>query len=327
LYGLKTHRQDFARGVLHTHRRGLFGTNISESGWTPHDLGKIRFPNGWGDPVGEHARCGDVAQMAMWLGLEYGQEDLLDDVERLVRARLLPSQIHEPENPRRDGAWGANAHPYGRGCILDVFAAVLHSLADIYTHVVTTARDGTTSINFHFSVDTPAVRIVCSRKERGQLRMTSKKRQPLLVGVPGRAPRSSVQWKAHDKPLPLRWKGAYPASGVLAPDTVIELVYDLPARNSVEAMPVSGKRFALSWRGDEVVGCNPEVPIHPAAQSRFQKGNLTRVSTGLRTGPPQLRRWGPLSVKRMGAASRVELVRPGAPTAASARRSSKRKGK
>ncbi len=286
LYGLKTRRQDYVRGVLNTYRRGLFGTTISESGWTPHDLGKVRFPNEWGDPVGEHASCGDIAQMGMWLGLRDGQEDLLDDVERLVRARLLPSQIDEPENPRRDGAWGVYAHPYGRGSILDVFAAVLHSLADLYTHVVTTARDRTTSINFHFSVDTPAVRIVCSRKERGQLRITSKKRQPLLIRVPGWAPRPSVRLRVQDRPATLRWKGSYLATGVLSPNTAIELEYDLPTRKSVEVMPVSGKRFELSWRGDEVVGCNPEVPIYPAASSRFQTENPTRASTWFRPGQP-----------------------------------------
>jgi len=132
LYGLRTGRKEYVRAVLNTYRRGLFGTDISESGWTPHDLGKIRFHDEAGDPVGEHASCGDVAQLAMWLALRAGQEDLLDDVERLVRARLLPSQIDEPANPRRDGAWGVYYHPFGRGAILDVFAAVLHSLADIY---------------------------------------------------------------------------------------------------------------------------------------------------------------------------------------------------
>jgi hypothetical protein len=39
--------------------------------------------------------------------------------------------------------------------------------------------------------------------------------------------------------------------------------YGLPERQSVEVMPVSGREFRLSWRGDEVVACDPPVDIYP----------------------------------------------------------------
>ena len=41
---------------------------INESGYTPHDLGTIRYPDEHGDPIGETASAGDVAQLALWLG-------------------------------------------------------------------------------------------------------------------------------------------------------------------------------------------------------------------------------------------------------------------
>ena len=137
LYGLATDDRRFIDAVAGTYRKGLWGTVVSRSGWTPHDQGKIRFPDAAGDPLGEHASCGDVAQLALWLAVRDGQVDLLDDVERLVRARLLPAQIRDPAVPRNDGAWGVYSHPFGRGSMLDVFAAVLHSLVDIHRHVVT----------------------------------------------------------------------------------------------------------------------------------------------------------------------------------------------
>jgi hypothetical protein len=129
LYGLASERR-YVEAVNATYRRGLWRNAISYSGWTPHDQGKLRFTGKEGDPVGEHASCGDVAQMALWLALHAGQTDLLDDVERLIRARLLPAQIVGDADRRRDGAWGVYGDPFGRGSILDVFAAVLHSLAD-----------------------------------------------------------------------------------------------------------------------------------------------------------------------------------------------------
>lgn len=31
----------------------------------------------------------------------------------------------------------------------------------------------------------------------------------------------------------------------------------------MEEMPVSHRKFHLTWRGDEVVACEPKVPIYP----------------------------------------------------------------
>ena len=48
-----------------------------------------------------------------------------------------------------------------------------------------------------------------------------------------------------------------PATGA-----AITLRHDLPASQTVEEMPVSRRKFALTWRGDEVVTCEPKVPIY-----------------------------------------------------------------
>lgn len=267
LYGLASGEKQYVDAVAATYRHGLWGTSISHSGWTPHDQGRIRFPGKEGDPIGEHASCGDIAQIALWLALRAGQTDLLDDVERLIRARLLPSQIVDEKNPRRNGAWGVYAHPYGFGAILDVFAAVLHSMADFHEHIVTTASDGTVSVNLHFNLETPVVGIESKRSADAALFVTTKKRCDLRIRVPAWASRESVRLKVADKSLPFRWDGSFlaVARDDVAEGSVVTLQHDLPARETVEEMPVSRRQFHLTWRGDEVVSCNPKVPIYPAA--------------------------------------------------------------
>ena len=264
LYGLASGEQRYVAAVANTYRNGLRGTSVSHSGWTPHDQGKIRFPDEHGDPVGEHGSCSDVVQLALWLALQAGQTELLDDVERLIRARLLPSQIVDPGNPRSDGAWGAYGHPFGRGAILDVIAAVLHSLTDVYQHIVTT-EGGLLSVNLHFDIETPSVTVRSSRDAHATLQVTPKESRPLRIRVPVWASRESVTLLLGDRPLPLQWDGNFlVVEKEVAAGSTITLRHDLPEKQTVEELPVSHRKFQLTWRGDEVVACDPTVPIYPA---------------------------------------------------------------
>ena len=164
---LCTAQQEYVDAIARTYRQGLFGAVVSYSGWTPHDLGKPRFPDDRGDPIGEHASCADVAELALWLAMQAGQTDLLDDVERLLRARILPSQIIDPSQPRQHGGWGAYAHGFGRGCILDVFAAVLSVLIEVHRAAVSRSTDGVVSVNLTFSIQTPLASVEAVRGARG----------------------------------------------------------------------------------------------------------------------------------------------------------------
>jgi hypothetical protein len=265
LYGLTSGEKAYVEAVAKTYRQGLWGTAISHSGWTPHDQGKTRFADQEGDPVGEHASCGDVAQLGLWLALRAGQTDLLDDVERLVRARLLPSQIVDPARPRNDGAWGVYSHPFGRGSTLDVFAAVLHSLADIHQSIVTTSPDGVASVNLHFDLETPSLTLRSKRDKEATLEVTPKRAGPLRIRVPAWASRGSVRLSTEDKVLSPRWDGSFlvvEAESTAAGRT-LSLRHDLPGKRTTEEMPVSHRKFQLSWRGDEVIACEPKVPIYP----------------------------------------------------------------
>jgi hypothetical protein len=266
LRGLWRHGGASSRAaVAQTYRHGLATSVLSRSGWNAHDQGKIRFTNKDGEPVGEHASCGDVAQMALWLARDGGAPECLDDVERLVRARLLPSQITDPANPRRDGAWGVYSHPFGFGAILDVFAAVLHTVTNIQQTVVTTRGGESASVDLHFDADTPALAVRAERGAAASLRITVKSPLHLRVRVPGWAPRSSIRLSANGQPLPLRWEGPYlqiakadiPAGGVVV------LQHDLPEHQTVEELPGSHRQFRLNWRGDTVTACEPNAPIYP----------------------------------------------------------------
>lgn len=265
LYGLATGDRRTIDAIENTYRKGLWGKAISYSGWTPHDQGKIRFANKEGEPIGEHASCGDVAQLALWLALRDGQTDLLDDVERLVRARILPSQISDPGSPRKDGAWGVYGHPFGKASILDVFAAVVHSLADVHENIITTAPDGTLSVNLHFDIDTPALSMRSRRAKEGTLEITLKGPHALRIRVPGWSTKSSVRLTADGKDLPLTWDGHYLVVAKGA-GQIIQLRHDLPEKQTVEEMPVTHRQFRLSWRGDEVFSCEPPVPIYDSVR-------------------------------------------------------------
>jgi len=265
-YGLSTGRREFVGAVAKTYRHGLFGAVVSYSGWTPHDLGRSRFPNEHGDPVGEHASCADVIQLALWLAMQAGHIDLLDDVERLLRARILPSQIVNPTQPRQHGGWGAYGHPFGRGCILDVFAAVLSVLTEVHRAAVIRSADGAVSVNLHFSIQTPLASVEAIRGERGCTRIRLPQVGTMRIRVPGWSPRTSVRVRTAGRPMAVVWDGPYvvvPASEVRAGEPV-EVEYDLPERTTVETMPVSRRQFRLQWRGDEVAACDPEAPIYPA---------------------------------------------------------------
>jgi hypothetical protein len=204
----------------------------------------------------------------LWLAARVGQADLWDDVERLLRARLLPSQIDDPAQPRQHGGWGAYGHPFGRGCILDVFAAVLSVMTEVYQSAVTSTPDGAVSVNLHFSIDTPQVSVQARRGQHGTTRVQLADPATLRIRLPGWSPRAQASVTAAGTPLSVQWDGAYAVipAGTAPAGVPVELHYELPVRTSLETLPVSRHEFRLTWRGDDVVACDPAAPIYPPAR-------------------------------------------------------------
>lgn len=271
LFGLLTRQREYVDAVNATYRRSLWQHNITESGWTPHDLGKTRFPNAFGDPVAETASCGDVVQLALWLALRCDQYELLDDVERLIRSRILPAQITEDDladpgnaevrlGPRHLGGWGVHGAPYGKGCILDVLAAVLHTLTDVYDHIVTREAIGLV-IHLHFTCSSREVELDYTRDRDACLAVRPKVAGPVAIRVPGWVPRDSVHLSINGTGSLPKFIGPYVFVAQSEPGRSITLRYPLPERVSTETFP-SGRAYRLKWRGDEVVGVSPrEMPL------------------------------------------------------------------
>jgi len=277
LFGLLTGQREYVDVVAATYRHSLWQHNITESGWSPHDLGKTRFPDEDGDPVPEMASCGDVAQLALWLALQAGQSELLDDVERLMRSRILPGQITsmDAENPSNSGveitqkmlgAWGASGNPYGKGSTLDIIAAVLHTETDVYGHLVTRSPSGLMA-NLHFDYAGPEIQMTSERSQCATVTCRPWIQDNVLLRVPSWAPPRSFCLTVDGRDYPIIPVGSYlhVARTDLHPGSEIVLRFDLPERTTCETMP-SGKQYHLRWRGDEVVGISPyETPlcIHP----------------------------------------------------------------
>ena len=276
LYGLVTGRDEYVDAVAATYRTGVRGSIVHESGWAPHDLGKTRFPNQHGDPVADPASAGDAAQLALWLALRAGHVDLLDDVDRIVRARLLPAQLAEkdvranPEatiGPRQFGGWGIHGPTHGgKGCILDVHAAVVHTLCDIHGSACTQTPTET-RVNLHVNHEDDDVKVACHRDGVGHLSVLVKRPRTVAIRVPGWAPSDSIQTCIDGEPVPVASSDAFL---VISGDAVrerseITVTYGLPERTVEETMP-SGRSYRIAWRGDEIVGVSPPdepMPFYP----------------------------------------------------------------
>ncbi len=94
LYGRLTRQHQYIDRV-----KAAYGVTVPrfvhESGYTSHNMVHESF--------GETTSPGDAAQLALWL-YQAGYAEFLDDAERLVRARILPSQIRNtpPLQPQAD---------------------------------------------------------------------------------------------------------------------------------------------------------------------------------------------------------------------------------
>ena len=278
LFGLVTQQKQYVDVVEATYRNAIRGRIVRESGWAPHDLGMTRFTNAHSDPVTDPSSMGDTAQIALWLALEAGCLDLLDDVERYVRARILPAQLTDadarqhPElevTPRQLGAWGIHGPSHaGKGCTPDVLAAVTHSLCDIYRNICTPTRAGL-RINLHFDYEDSHLKITSTRDRRGKLSVLVK--QPdssIMIRIPQWVPDPSLRLVVDGQKQPVKRLGtfAWISRDLLREHSGIAMSYDLPERWTEERMP-SGRCYKFRWHGDEIVGISPQdepLPFYPA---------------------------------------------------------------
>ena len=256
----------FAVTVLHT---------IKRSGFISHDMST--------ETDGETGSVGDVVQLALRLA-HSGYPEYLDDAERIVRARLLPSQItarsgiqptvddgrdeHTALDQRLLGGFGGmHRHPHGgKTPTTDITAADLHALCDVYTHIVTESPLGL-RVNFHFDYEDDRLRIHSTRAQLARLTICLKAPQTLLVRIPAWAPAASVRLVVDGQPQPAAWVGCFLLIPKTAAPADILVEYDLPRETVAET--IAGVTYRLAWQGDEVMGVAPNtswLPFYPDLQ-------------------------------------------------------------
>jgi hypothetical protein len=276
-YGLLTHQAEYVQRTALTYDNAVRRV-VKESGWASHDLGKERFWDRYGNLVPEVACPGDAAQLGMWLALQAGHTRYLDDAERLVRARLLSSQIvaaPEPSGKHDEGGYnhndgvkaigaygGVHITPHGgKTSVIDVTAAVLHSITDIYQHIVTQDSAGCW-VHFAFDYDEPPVRVSTVRGDALEVTVACERATDLFIRLPGWAPAESVRLSLNDETVAIDMVGSYAHVSAAHLPGRVTLRYALPERETIETTATGGE-YHIHWRGDEIIGIHPNDPYRP----------------------------------------------------------------
>lgn len=263
LFGELTDQKEYIDAVANTYEK-TFKVLLKKSGFISHNFAT--------DSVGETSSPGDIAQIALWLATRHERTEYFDEVERIVRARLIPCQITEVpvlKNPKDAplllGALGGMyKDPHGfKEATTDVTAAVIHSLVDVYNHIVVSEEAGL-RVNLHLNYEDNRVRIASKREKSAILSLLVKEKLNVSVRIPRWTPLNSVKVTVDGKlyqPLVL---GDY----IFVPKDMLpgEIVvsYALPVSTEIEA--TKGINYRITWRGDEVMGIWPNsshLPFYP----------------------------------------------------------------
>ena len=271
LFGELTHNQAYIDRVNATLRNYVLKSLLKPSGFMAHDLDT--------GTRAETTSPGDVAQLCLWLADRHGQADLWDVAERIVRARIIPSQITStrPLTPttsgddrsvnldeRLIGAFGGmmeepNGHKHST---FDITAADLHTLVDIYEHVATNAA-GVLRVNFHFTYADKNVRLTSEYSNLlGRFIVEPKQKAKLLVRVPRWTPRDQLHLSVNGATRAVRMADDdYLEGGQVNPGDKVLLQYALPLFTTTEKD--EGISYTLLWRGDDVPGIKPNGTMYP----------------------------------------------------------------
>ena len=290
LFGELTNQQKYIQTVKKCYDNAVMTKVIKPSGWTDHNIyyqkaAELHNPTGpsrYTKP--EVTSCGDVTQLALWLARN-GWPELLDDAERLVRCRLIPSQVtervelkpasDEDKDEYRDlserfvGALGGVHYdePHGgKQATTDITCAVLHSLCDIYNNIV--VKDQTSlSVQFHFDYENPDIKVTSKRDKEATLTVETKADMNLRIRVPSWAQSETVRFTVDGKPVTptISDNFAFIPKEQITGQVVLQ--YDLSERTTEEQ--TDGTKYTCHWRGDDIKGIWPNMdflPFYPTAE-------------------------------------------------------------
>ena len=291
LYGAVSGEKKYVDRVAETYATTLQNGTIKESGITFHDCDK--------ETGGDPAAAGDAMQIALWLS-HNGYPEYLDDVERIVRSRLLASQLTEcpplsryelpldeegkpyfinqvskaprqvkeesvfyPENINEIvlGAWGIFQEAHwAKQPTTDVSAAVLHSLCDFYTNI-TEDQDSERRIIFLVDYEDDRIKISTSESKQATVKIENKDAKDLSIRIPDWVPTEGLSVKVDDQSIDTDLVNSHLT--VKSPNSV-ELVYDLPEKITEEI--TNGVTYKFRWKGDRITGITPNsdwLPFYP----------------------------------------------------------------
>lgn len=275
LYGVLTNQTEYIKKVEATYANAIKKQIIKESGFASHDF---LF-----DGMSETASAADVAQIALHLAMN-GYHQYFDDVEKIVRSRLIPSQITEIQNiipyfddPNEDyknlkqrviGGYGCGMdHPNQANHIYtDVTASVLHGLIDIYRHIVL-KKNNALMVCMHFNYEDDSVLITASRDTMGTVKIVPKTNENIMIRIPEWTDHDSVSvWVDGKAVRPTRIGGFLYISKDHGPREIV-CKYSLPLRETNEK--TMGTDFTYQWRGDEIISVYPNtdfLPFYPSVK-------------------------------------------------------------
>ena len=268
LFGELTAQRQYVDTIAATYEMTV-RTLLKKSGFISHDLKH--------DDNTEPTSPGDAAQLALWLAIRHNHTEYLDDVERIVRARLVPCQITEPPPlqqpelaPLMLGGLGMRGKKSGtahceKAATTDITSAVLHTLVDVYTHIAV-ANETDLRVHFHFDYDDKNVSITSQREKTATVTITPKTKLNLWVRLPRWTPKESVRLVVAGKNMPLFIVGDYAFVPRDLMPAEVTLTYDLPVSTEIER--TDGVDYSITWRGDEIIGISPNsdfLPFYPDA--------------------------------------------------------------
>lgn len=268
LFGKLTGQRRFIDRVWLTYQTTV-RVLVKESGYASHDIGSEDRP--------ETTSPGDAAQLALWLALD-GHPECLDEAERIIRARILPSQIWEtpaltPTGTGEDrytnleerilGGFGGMMQKMHGGKLptTDVSCADLHTLTDIYNHIIVETPHAT-RVLFHFCKETSNVTVHSDRiGTRATVRVESRTGKMLEIRVPAWTPVDRLCVTVNGEPAAPIVQDHFLRIFGTSRDLTVTVSYDLPEKVIKEV--TNGTEYEIAFRGDEITGISPNTDFYP----------------------------------------------------------------
>ena len=237
---------------------------------------------------GNHFETGSpgiAAQIGLLLAKQ-GYSEFLDIAERIIRARLLPSQIIEPVklNPKNSNKFSENREisnrvvgafggvhydPHsGKRPTTNITASNIHSLAEIYDNITEITPFGL-RINFHFDYEDEHVKIVDRRSETAKVSIFPKISQTIWIRIPEWIRVDLVRIMIEGRIVTPCLIGNFICFEKVKPEQEIMLMYDLPKKTILEK--TNGKVYQITWHGDDIVGIYPNSDVLPFYQTEEEK--------------------------------------------------------